>query len=146
MRTVNKNKQRLKYALYKGVAVPEVMRDRNGEPMVDDDGNFIYDDTSTSDILYEKPVDFFGNIAFSKGSGEAESVAFGVSLADYDSTLVMKLGEIPIDETSIIFKDSVPEYDASGSLKRDSADFTVVKVMPSLNMVTYLLKRIVKNG
>ena len=146
MRTVNKNKQRLKYALYKGVAVPEVMRDRNGDPMVDDDGNFIYDDTSTSDILYEKPVDFFGNIAFSKGSGEAESVAFGVSLADYDSTLVMNLGEIPIDETSIIFKDSVPEYDASGNLKRDSADFTVVKVMPSLNMVTYLLKRIVKNG
>ena len=146
MRTVRRNKQRLMYALYKGVSIPDVVRDRDGNPVLDEDGDYVYDDSSTSDILYDEPVPFFGNIAFSKGSGEADGEAFGVSLADYDSTLVMNIGEIPIDETSLIFKDSVPEYDDEGNLKRDSADFSVVKVQPSLNTVMYLLKRIVKNA
>lgn len=146
MRTVRRNKQRLMYALYKGVSVAELVRGRDGNPMLDENGDYIYDDSSTSDILYDDPVPFFGNIAFSKGSGEAESVAYGISLADYDSTLIMNIGEIPIDETSLIFKDSIPEYDSNGNLKRDSADFSVVKVQPSLNTVMYLLKRIVKNA
>ena len=146
MRTCRKNKQRLMYALYKGVAEPEIVTDRDGNPMFDDDGNYIYDSSSTSDILYDDPVPFFGNIAFSKGSGEADGEAYGISLSDYDSTLIMIKGEIPIDETSLIFKDSTPEYDDNGNLLRDSADFTVVKVQPSLNTIIYLLKRIVKNA
>lgn len=146
MRTCRKNKQRLMYALYKGVAEPEIVTDRDGNPMFDDDGNYIYDSSSTTDIRYSDPVPFFGNIAFSKGSGEADGEAYGISLSDYDSTLIMIRGEIPIDETSLIFKDSTPEYDDNGNLLRDSADFTVVKVQPSLNTIIYLLKRIVKNA
>jgi len=146
MRTCRKNKQRLMYALYKGVAEPEIVTDRDGNPMFDDDGNYIYDSSSTSDILYDDPVPFFGNIAFSKGSGEADGEAYGISLSEYDSTLIMIKGEIPINETSLIFKDSTPEYDDNGNLLRDSADFTVIKVQPSLNTIIYLLKRIVKNA
>jgi len=134
------------YALYKGVAEPEIVTDRDGNPMFDDDGNYIYDSSSTSDILYDDPVPFFGNIAFSKGSGEADGEAYGISLSEYDSTLIMIKGEIPINETSLIFKDSTPEYDDNGNLLRDSADFTVIKVQPSLNTIIYLLKRIVKNA
>ena len=146
MRTVRRNKQRLMYALYKGVSEPSIIKDRHGNPLLDDDGNYVYDDTSTADVLYENPVPFFGNIAFSKGSGEADGMPYGVSVGEYDSTLIMNIGEIPIDETSLIFKDSVPEYDKDGNLVRSSADFTVVKVQPSLNTVLYLLKRIVKNA
>jgi hypothetical protein len=131
------------YALYKGCAEPEIVKDRDGNPMFDDDGNYVYDSSSVCD-LYEKPVSFFGNIAFR--SGEADGEAYGISVGDYDSTLIMSIGELPIDETSLIFKDSVPEYDDKDNLVRDSADFSVVKVQPSLNMVVYLLKRIVKNA
>lgn len=144
MRTCRKNKQRLMYALYKGVAEPEIVTDRDGNPMFDDDGNYIYDSSSTSDILYDDPVPFFGNIAFR--SGEADGEPYGISVGDYDSKLIMNIGEIPINETSLIFKESTPEYDDDGRLLRDSADFSVVKVQPSLNMVVYLLKRIVKNA
>lgn len=144
MRTVRKNKQRLMYALYKGKAEPTIVKYRDGNPMFDDDGNYIYEDISTNDILYDDPVPFFGNIAFK--SGESEGMAYGVSIGDYDSTLIMKLGELPIDETSLIFKDSSPEYDDNGNLISSSADFTVIKVQPSLNLVTYLLKRVVKNA
>jgi len=142
MRTCRKNKQRLMYSLYESASVPEVVRDRDGNPMLDDDGNFVYE--ASADAIYGDPVSFFGNIAFR--SGEADGEPYGISVGDYDSILIMNIGEIPINETSLIFKESTPEYDDDGRLLRDSADFSVVKVQPSLNMVVYLLKRIVKNA
>lgn len=144
MRTCRKNKQKLMYSLYKGVAEPEIVKDRSGNPMLDDDGNYIYDDSASEKVLYDDPVEFWGNISFR--SGEADGEAYGISIGDYDSTLIMQQGEIPINETSLIFKESMPVYDDDGNLERDSADFYVVKVQPSLNIVRYLLKRIEKNA
>jgi hypothetical protein len=144
MRTCRKNKQRLKYALYIGKSEPLYILDRNGEPLLDDEGNPVEDSGGTNKPIYGEPIDFCGNISFA--SGEAEAVAYGVSVGDYDSKLLMLKDEIPINETSLIFKESTPEYDDDGKLIRDSADFSVVKVQPSLNIVVYLLKRIVKNA
>jgi hypothetical protein len=144
MRTCRKNKQKLKYALYLGKSEPSYIIDRNGEIMFDDDGNPMEDSGSVNKPVYDNPVEFYGNISFA--SGEAEAVAYGVSVGDYDSKLLMLKDEIPINETSLIFKESTPEYDGDGKLIRDSADFSVVKVQPSLNLVVYLLKRIVKNA
>ena len=124
--------------------MPEKLLDRNGNPMLDDEGNFIYDSTTTSEMKYSDPVGFWGNISFA--SGEAEAQAYGVSVGDYDSKLMMLNGELPIDETSLIFDVSVPEYDENGNVVRESADYSVLKVQKALNMVVYLLKRIVKNG
>lgn len=134
------------YALYKGTSATEYMKDRNGNPIVDKQGKYVVDSSSSVKPTYDTPVEFYGNIAFSKASGEADNEAYGISVADYDSTLIMLKDEIPIDETSLIFQDSIPEYDSHGRLKKESADYTVAKVQPSLNLTVYLLKRIVKNG
>lgn len=144
MRTCRKNKQKMMYSLYLGKDEPEYILDRNGEIMLDDDGNPMIDSNAVSELIYSEPVEFYGNISFK--SGEAEAEAFGVSVGDYDSKLLMLKGEIPINETSLIFKDSVPEYDEKGKLIRESADFTVIKVQPSINLVIYLLKMVVKNA
>lgn len=146
MRTVRRNKQRLMYALYNGEVEPQILKRRDGSAILDKEGNPVYDDSVTGQARYSQAVEFYGNIAFSRASGEADGTAYGISLADYDSTLIMLKDEIPIDETSLIFKESTPQYDSQGHLIRESADFTVVKVQPSLNTVMYLLKRIVKNG
>ena len=143
MRTATKNKQRLMYSLYKATSEPEIVCDRNGNPLLDDEGNYVYDSSSSSKLLYDEPVPFYGNIAFA--SGESEAVAYGVSVGDYDSKLLMLKGELPITETSLIFKDSVPKYDNDGNVMRESADFSVIKVENALNMTIYLLKRIIKN-
>lgn len=141
MLTALQNKSKLKYALLIGT---------RPEYKTDDDGNVIYvtikgkqvpQETGEEIPMYSEPIDFLGNIAFS--SGEAEAETFGIAVGDYDSKLLMLKGEIPIDETSIIFKDSEPVYQ-NGFLVKESSDFIVKKVAPSLNHINYLLKRITK--
>lgn len=143
MRSCRKNKQHMMYALYKGKAEKTYLKDREGNYILDKNGNMVEDKASVNAPSYDEPVAFDGNISFASGESEAE--AYGVSVGDYDSKLHMLLDEIPITETSLIFKESTPRYDSKGNLDRDSADFYVVKVQPSLNSVTYLLKRIIHN-
>lgn len=139
MRLALKNKQRLQYALYKG---------KEDIPQTDSNNDVIYDETGepmrsgSKKPTFGRPVDFFANIAFA--GGEAEAEAYGVSIGDYDSKIVVPRGSLPITETSIIFKDSKPKYRSDGSLDDKSADFRVRKVQPSLNYTVYLLKRIEK--
>jgi len=144
MRMCRKNKQHLMYALYKGKAEKTYLRDRDGNYILDDKGNMIENKSSVNRPAYHDPVSFIGNISFASGESEAE--AYGVSVGDYDSKLHMLKDEIPIDETSLIFKESTPKYDKDGNLDRESADFVVVKVQPSLNTVTYLLKRVIHSA
>lgn len=138
MRTLRKAKQKLKYALYTTTG---------NEYAVDDEGNLIYDDNGNPVVIgvganeYATPVEFYADIAFA--SGEAEAMAFGISLDGYDSKLITLVNEFPITETSLIFQDSTPEY-SGGKLVEKSADFRVVKIAPSENYTAYLLKRIEK--
>lgn len=144
MRTLARNRQKLKYAL------------QNNEIPVyqtDDDGNIIYDDvngmkipveTGEYEIGYEIPVDFMANIAMS--GGEAEAVEFGIDVSAYDATLICEKGTFPITETSLIWHKSEPTYKdvAQTIIDPNSADYSVVKVSESLNFVKYVLKRITK--
>ena len=135
MRTLNKNKTKLYYALYDG-EVPIY------DHYEDEDGNRIPIDTGETTIGYENPVEFYGNIALS--GGESEAKEFGIDVSAYDSVLVMNKSALPIDETSLIWFESEPQYNADGTVDGKSADYTVVKVSPSLNVDKYVLKKVVK--
>ena len=135
MRTLNKNKTKLYYALYDG-EVPIY------DYYEDEDGNRIPIDTGETTIGYENPVEFYGNIALS--GGESEAKEFGIDVSAYDSVLVMNKSALPIDETSLIWFESEPQYNADGTVDGKSADYTVVKVSPSLNVDKYVLKKVVK--
>lgn len=138
MRTALKNKRSMKYALY-SEKMPTYALDDDGNILTDTDGTPI---TTGYKAGYFEPIDFKANISFA--GGEAEAVSYGVSVGDYDSKLLTLKNEFPISETSLIFTDSEPEYDASGNLKDKSADFRVFRVAPSLNYTIYLLKRVEK--
>ncbi len=137
--TAKKNKQALKYALYKG---------KEYIPQTDDNDEIVYDETGMpmraggTRPSYYSPKEFFANIAFA--GGEAEAAAWGVSVGDYDSKIIGNRNEFPLTETSLIFKDSKPKYRKDGSLDEKSGDFRVIKVQPSLSYTAYLLKRIEK--
>ena len=132
---LNRNKQKMYYALY-GKEVPIY------DYYIDSEGNKIPLDTGETKITYENPVEFFGNIALS--GGESEAVEFGLNLADYEAILVVAKNTLPINETSRIWHNTEPTYNEDGTVDELSADYTVVKVSPSLNVDKFVLKKVVK--
>lgn len=144
MRTLAKNQQEMYYSLLVG-EFPIYELDESGNPKVayvNDDGNVYYVETGETETRYSEPVSFFGNITMS--GGEAEAVEFGLNLADYEAVLVVDKGTLPVSETSVIWHTTMPVYKDDGNVDRFSADYTIVKINPSLNVDKYILKKIVK--
>lgn len=145
MRSLKKNKQRLFYALQDGQA-PIYETDENGNILYyeDKDGNKISLETGETEVGYGKAVEFFGNIAMS--GGEVKSEEYGIDVSQYDAILLMNKGELPIDETSLIWFESAVGYKdtAETIVDGNTADFRVLAVKPSLNVTKYVLGRITK--
>ena len=135
MRTLKKNKQKMYYALFSD-AIPVY------DYYIDSDGNKIPLDTGEFQIGYYEPKEFHGNIAMS--GGESRNVEYGIDTSQYSAVLLVGKELLPIDETSVIWFETEPVYGPDGSVDGNSADYTVVKVVPSLNEVKYLLKKVVK--
>lgn len=122
MNCLKRNKQKLYYALLTGEE--EVYTTTS-------DGRQVR--TGTKRPVYSEPVAFMGNIAFS--GGDVERAEFGVDVARYEAILVMNKGEIPITETSLLWYQSDPT---------ETADYKVLKIVPSLNNERYILAKVVK--
>lgn len=137
MRTSNKNKQTLYYALQSDEKLPIY----DGF-YTDEDGNQYPLDTGEKEYVYLEPVAFKGNISMS--GGESEAAEFGLNLSDYNAVLVMNKSEIPVTETSLIWFETKPVYRDDGRVDEHSADYTVVKISPSLNVDKFVLKKVVK--
>lgn len=143
--TLAQNKQKLYYALQAdSLPVYELDEDGNIVYYEDSDGNKIPLETGETQEGYSLPISFFGNIAMS--GGEIKDEEYGLSVSDYDAVLIMTKGEIPITETSRIWSESEIGYtdEAKTIVDGDTADFRVVAIKPSLNMVKYVLKQIEK--
>lgn len=144
MRTANKNKQKMYYAL-KDSRIPVYDRDKQGNiRYIVVDGESVPVTTGDYTMGYGKPIPFKGNITMS--SGEINIAEFGVDVSNYDAILIVDKGEIPITETSLIWFNEEPTYeDAEETLvKPESATYRVIAIKPSLNGFKAVLKRIVK--
>lgn len=135
MRTLKKNEQKMYYSLL-GELVPVY------DYYTDSEGNKIPLDTGEFEIGYYNPVSFDGNIAMS--GGELKVVEYGVDVSQYSAVLIVEKGSLPIDETSLIWFETEPVINPGGAVDKYSADYTVVKQIPSLNGAKYLLKKVVK--
>lgn len=135
MRTLKKNKQQMYYSVLLG-EYPIY------DYYIDSDGNRIPVSTGESEMRYSVPKVFKGNIAMS--GGESEAVEFGVNKSDYSAVLVVDKEELPIDETSLIWFEPEPVDGSGETINVSDADYTVTKIIPSLNGVRYLLKKVVK--
>ena len=143
MRTLNKNKVKMKYALYLD-EVKVYERNKDGSiKYVNVSGKEVPVETGETVSGYSEAVEFFGNISMS--GGETEAVEYGLNVSDYSAVLVTSKGLLPIDENSLIFRESEPKIDKkTGMIKRESADFEVVAVKKSLNVDRYALKAVVQ--
>lgn len=128
MRTANKNKRQMFYALKTSKSA------NTDSETITVDGETVYMDEGDYDNSYESPVDFMANISFS--GGEATDVEFGVDKSAYDAIIVMDEDAIPITETSLIWFENDPFT--------QEADYSVVAVRKSLNQFKAILKKSVR--
>ena len=144
MRMLVRNMQKLKYSLQDGTwLVGEY--DAEGNPIidyVDTEGN-VYPPPKEK-IKWTEPVEFLANIA--QSGGEAEAMAYGLSTADFDASIIVAKGTVDLPIGSLIWHNSEVLYRDAGKtvLNDKSADYMTLRAVESLNYVKYLLKSIVK--
>lgn len=144
MRMLKKNKQKLHYSLFIEER-PEYALDEFGNKIieyVDEEGNEYYRETGETERVYSLPVEFLGNISMS--GGEAEAMEFGLNTADYEAVLIVEKGLLPIDESSLIWFESEPVINDNGLVDYVTADYSIIKISPSLNVDKYVLKKTIK--
>lgn len=144
MRMLKKNKQKLHYSLFLEER-PEYALDEFGNKIieyVDEEGNEYYRETGETERVYSLPVEFLGNISMS--GGEAEATEFGLNTADYEAVLIVEKGLLPIDESSLIWFESEPVINDNGLVDYVTADYSIIKISPSLNVDKYVLKKTIK--
>lgn len=117
MHTLNRNCQKVYYALYKGI-----------EDQYDKDGN----QTGEPLINYEEPVQIFLNVSAARGNTDVE--LFGINL-NYTKTLVTHDVNCPISENSILWIGIIPEKDIPHN-------YIVVKVAKSINSIAYAVREV----
>lgn len=139
MRMTERNKIPMKYALLHDI-VPTYQRDASGNIIYDNvDGVQVPRDTGKTKARYSAPVDFCANINYA-GQSEVRYAVYGLSKGRYDATIYVDKGLLPLTETSIVFVNTEPQYDEDGYVKLESADYRVMRSVPSLNHTTYLLR------
>ncbi len=116
MRTLERNKQTIYYALYEGK-----------EPLTDEYGN----PTGEYEVLYSEPVLLKINVSAARG--EYSTRQFGET-ENYDKVLVTDDINIPITETSLLWID---DTDTS-----KPHDYIVKKVAKSLNIVAIAVSKV----
>lgn len=148
MRCLLKNKQTIYYALLIGT-VPVYKLDKNGNKIVDHidekTGEPVYVKTGTKRSLYSTPVEFKGNIAFA--GADLLRQEFGISDERYEAVLVLNKNEIPIKDTSLIWFETSPKtktVDGQEYADDATADYRVLRSVPSLNNDRFILAKVVK--
>ena len=144
--TLAQNKQKMYYSLFKGVE-PEYELDENGHKIVDykdEGGNIYYRETGNKIPTYFEPVLFYANISMS--GGEVNTQEYGIDVSGYDAIIVLDRDQVPIDEKSLLWFESEPQYkDADKTIvDGNKADYRILAIKPSLNQVKCLLGRITK--
>jgi len=146
MRCLKKNKQKLYYALLVG-QTPEYELDEHGNKKIAyiEDGVTYYVETGVNLLLYSEPVEFQGNIALS--GSDVIRQEFGVSDERYEAVLVQNKGELPITETSLLWYQTAPQtkiIDDKKYADDSTADYKVLRIIPSLNNDRFILAKVVK--
>ena len=145
MMTLQQNKQKMFYALQVG-QIPIYETDENGNVIyyTDNEGNQIPLETGETEIGYTDAIQFFGNISMS--SGESEALEFGIDVSDYDATLIVDKGAIPINETSLIwFETDVGYKDVLHTIiDPNTEDYKVLAVKTSINTSKFILGKLPK--
>ena len=123
MKALARNKSRICYANF-----------RAKNPIQDEYGNL----TGEYDIVYDNPVEIKANVSAARG--ESTTRQFGED-ESYDRVIVMDDPTVPINVSSILWIDALPEIKADGSTDTPY-DYIVKRVALSLNSVSIAVSKV----
>ena len=123
MRCMVRNRSKFYYASYIGET-----------EIIDEYGNA----TGEYTISYGDPVETYGNV--SAAQGEMQNRQFGES-ESYDKVIVLGERDVPLDEHSILWVDTLPHLNEDGSTDTPH-DYVVKKVARSLNGVSIAISKV----
>ena len=123
MRCMARNKTKFYYASY------------IGETEITDENGYA---TGEYKVSYTNPIEVFGNV--SAAQGEMQSRQFGVS-ESYDKVIVLGDRDVPIDEHSLLWVDTLPYLNEDGSTDT-SHDYVVKRVARSPNGVSIAISKV----
>jgi hypothetical protein len=118
-----RNKSKFYYASYIGET-----------EIIDEYGNV----TGEYSLDYGKPTMLFGNV--SAAQGEIQSRQFGES-ESYDKVIVLDERDVPLDEHSILWVDTLPHLNEDGTTDTPH-DYIVKMVARSLNGVSIAISKV----
>lgn len=118
MRTVQRNKRDVWYALYLGE-----------QDAIDADGNY----TGETEVVYGDPVKIRANV--SPATGQANIEMFG-NFTDYDRVVVTDQVNIPVNENSVMWIDTAP-VEGQGIT---GFNYIVRRVARSFNSVAFAVR------
>ena len=98
--------------------------------------------TGEYEVTYSNPIKCKGNV--SSAQGEMQSRQFGDS-ESYDKVIALSNVNIPINEYSILWVDSLPNINEDGTTATPH-DYIIKKVARSLNSVSIAISKVDVNG
>ena len=123
MRCMVRNRSKFYYASYIGET-----------EIIDEYGNA----TGEYTLSYGDPVETYGNV--SAAQGEMQNRQFGES-ESYDKVIVLGERDVPLDEHSILWVDTLPHLNEDDSTDTPH-DYVVKKVARSLNGVSIAISKV----
>lgn len=148
MRSLQKNKQRMYYSLYK--AAEEVYEEvgTSVRMIIDEEtGEEIPVEVGTQKAVFLPPVEFYANIT--SNLNEMHIKAYGVDQSSIYSRITAEKGQLPLKVGSMIWRESPIEWEDELNRvpKQASADYVVVGLMTEYQHADfYLLQRNTPEG
>lgn len=140
MRLQRKNKKWITYSLFDHVE-PIYKRDINGNVVTEViDGDQVPIEVGEQDV-YTVPKRKL--VSFSTGGKSAIKDEYGIDESDWNAMIMVELGKLDLDTTSLVWRNNSVTYRGDGTVDPNSAEYKVVRVLPSNTVIRYLLQKVV---
>lgn len=140
MRLQRKNKVYITYSLFDRIE-PVYKQDEYGNVVTDViDGDQVPIEVGQRE-LYTKPKRKL--VSFSTGGKSAIKDEYGIDETDWNAMIMVELGRLNLDSRSLVWRNNSVTYREDGSVDPNSAEYKVVRVLPSNTVQRYLLQKVV---
>lgn len=140
MRLQRKNKVYITYSLFDHVE-PVYKQDEYGNTvMAVIDGDQVPIEVGQREV-YTTPEKKL--VSFSTGGKSAIRDEYGIDDTDWNAMIMVELGRLNLDSKSLVWRNNSVAYRDDGTVDPNSAEYRVVRSLPSNTVHRYLLQKVV---